>query len=277
MLRANKHSTGFTLVELLVVIGIVTLLIALLLPALNRARDHANRVKCSANLRSIGQAMAMYTQQYGYYPGMEASARPDGRRYAVWPVRLRAFMAGGQDVFHCPSQDERCRWVKGANPAGPADAATAVHGAFGYEFGERVLWADQTWFSYGYNYGGTSSAFGVQRGLGWLVNAYRPVESAWYDFELKASRVRVPSEMIAVADTTADGQGDYAIDPWNDFQYPGKVHRGGANVLFCDGHVQWHRLDELALVWPTDTAAGTRRWVQVARRWNNDHKFGRDD
>ena len=65
----SSRRRAFTLVELLVVVGIVTVLIAVLLPALARVREHANRIKCAANLRSIGQAMLMYTQRYGYYPG----------------------------------------------------------------------------------------------------------------------------------------------------------------------------------------------------------------
>jgi prepilin-type N-terminal cleavage/methylation domain-containing protein len=58
--RQFGFTRGFTLVELLVVIGIIAVLIAMLLPALNRARSQAKAVQCQSNLRSIGQGLLIY-------------------------------------------------------------------------------------------------------------------------------------------------------------------------------------------------------------------------
>lgn len=80
MRRSKSHA--FTLVELLVVIGIIAVLISMLLPALNKARAAANTTKCLANLRSIGQAMSMYVaQNKGFIPG---SGNTSGR--FLWTV-----------------------------------------------------------------------------------------------------------------------------------------------------------------------------------------------
>jgi prepilin-type processing-associated H-X9-DG protein len=75
--------------------------------------------------------------------------------------------------------------------------------------------------------------------------------------------VKLPAEMIAIADSKADGNWDSAIDPenWQDHEWPSARHFGGAQVLFCDGHAV--HAEQKDLVEPT-------HWTR--RLWNNDHE-----
>src|SRR5690606_29302713 len=94
MKQHNEHRLhrlkGFTLVELLVVIGIIAVLIAMLLPALQKAREQARAVSCASNLKQIHLAIVHYTMEFNqYYPQtrMRVPELPSGAIYG-WPHTL---------------------------------------------------------------------------------------------------------------------------------------------------------------------------------------------
>jgi prepilin-type processing-associated H-X9-DG protein/prepilin-type N-terminal cleavage/methylation domain-containing protein len=82
---ARGHSQAFTLVELLVVIGIIALLVSVLLPALNRAREQANLVACASNLRQLGSMANIYVaENHGYFPYGCAEMMPGTENLGVF-------------------------------------------------------------------------------------------------------------------------------------------------------------------------------------------------
>ncbi|HZZ42463.1 MAG TPA: prepilin-type N-terminal cleavage/methylation domain-containing protein [Tepidisphaeraceae bacterium] len=98
----RRRKNGFTLVELLVVIGIIALLISILLPALNRARENANRISCSSNLRQISMAFVMYTNENkGWFPNIAVFGGPNppalGYGYQAAPLGYPADWYGWPD------------------------------------------------------------------------------------------------------------------------------------------------------------------------------------
>jgi prepilin-type N-terminal cleavage/methylation domain-containing protein len=87
-------ATGFTLVELLVVIAIIGTLMALLLPAVQMARESARRTSCVSNLRQIGAAVQMYHDQHNSFPPGGVSPGPccAVESYTSWTIQILPFL-----------------------------------------------------------------------------------------------------------------------------------------------------------------------------------------
>jgi prepilin-type processing-associated H-X9-DG protein/prepilin-type N-terminal cleavage/methylation domain-containing protein len=237
MKRISKPKDAFTLIELLIVIGIMVLLAAMLLPGLAQGQASAKSAACRSNLRQIGIALISYVDCEDYFPPVNQDD-PGLLEIYAWPAHLLPHLGSNTVVFRCPAARPETEWSRAPNGPQPFPFNLTAYSRF----------------AYGYN------AFGAGAG-GWLGLGNAG------EFRLPASRVLVPSEMIAIGDSNGDNVADAEIEFRKPpglalpLAPPGKRHRSGANIVFCDGHVEW---------------AGQRKWLdrtdEAARRWNNDNQ-----
>jgi len=234
------------------VIGIIGILISILLPALNRARDQANAVKCAANLRSIGQAV-------GIYLNINRQFAAPGRNYSLWetpgtsqqidPNHDGAYwgvfyaVAGNlpKEIFSCPSIIQKDDTPGDQDTDGYANKWCGYglnswgNGASGMSDAERDIFF------------GSRDEIALHRkpSKGW--NQTRPVR--------KLSRAKFQSQTVfcqdawetqldggnngdTYASTTASNRGKISLYAGHDIEYLRHSANKVSNCLFLDGHVE---------------------------------------
>jgi prepilin-type N-terminal cleavage/methylation domain-containing protein/prepilin-type processing-associated H-X9-DG protein len=235
---------AFTLIELLVVVAIISLLISILLPSLAAARENGRRVKCSTNLRSIGQASQIYLILTGYFvhPQLFPQQLSEGEfYYDTMAVKLRGEKTIGvgeqSAVWDCPNAVKK-----------------------------RMIWTDirrQQWdkryqfLSYGANdwgLGELDCIFGPQSAEACDVVGRITGMMSWIRMSLdwwgvRESQVKKTSNFICFAESNRDGLWDQVAAQclWDwccPTENPGAIHptKGtwGVNVCFFDAHVAWY-------------------------------------
>lgn len=253
-----RRRDGFSLVELLVVIGIIAVLSAILLPALNRSRRAALRIQCMANMHQLGMGMQIYAQRWkGILPwdGYAEGDRP-GRHVGRWSEPSVWFNAaaalGGTKAY----VDQQLDDLAGRAPLPKAgdksmfvcpEATDAVAGAKDdlVTDGYFMLWGQndagllerrKTFMCYGYN---TQLDGGIEdRNVDHRVNLVvthilRPSVTA-----LLIEKLMRPKEYDPPFDS---GVGQQQIS-WKEFT---TRHDGGGFILFADNHVGYFKRTEL--------------------------------
>jgi len=204
----SRQRKGFTLIELLVVIAIIAILAAMLLPALNRAREKARQTVDQNNLGQLALAWIMYVDDYnGELPAGDNSVfSPPATGSYPWVFMMRDYI--GDPIL----KKDTSPW-QGLKVGGPLDDPSNPTPP-GYTWGPN----------YAMNYVGPG-------GLDWVTI------KGWHN----RSHIKDPSSVFVFIDSKPfSNYYAYRASPadaaWNQIGY---WHSNGADLAFCDGHVEW--------------------------------------
>lgn len=227
---------GFTLIELLVVVAIIAILMAILLPSLNKAREQAKSVQCLANLRAIGQGFGTYLSEAGgIYPkcgnAWNASTGPQWYRSIFQDPALPSTFVNATGV----KSDADGKWKLLLCPSDIKNRSGVIN--------DNIVFGN---ISYGYNVVGFAG-LNNHTSLWWLWSNTPDTKVPHLMNPVKASAVTDPGNVILTLDyginsNTLDARGWYRANPWADTWNGIAVPRhssgtgGSCNVLWADGH-----------------------------------------